>query len=394
MAATQLSRTTLDNLFSDGERPTGENFASAWLSFLHKGEDGLSYDGKNLVISSTVGITLGNPTGGPGGVPGTLRFNGTNVQYYDPGISDFKDIAGSGGAFLPVGGGVAHNGNVGIGTGAGGPTRRFEVPLNANTGVGQEVLLGNLVIHTGPAPKPGAYIGNNALALNPAGYALFQDSAGKTKINASNALNSGLSLAINDVDKLSITKDGDIQLTPTTSIAISGNVNIGSILPGQGRTVAITNLTTGGTGSPALTVNGDNSGLPTATAALVVNGGAQKLNGGLWGATSDERVKKDVRPFSEGLKKLLLFDPVIYKFNGKAGTVDNGIDYIGLIAQDVQKVMPELVISQFKKLNAEDTKDAEILTHDLSPLIFMFINAIKELNARLEKLEKSKKNEK
>jgi hypothetical protein len=158
--------------------------------------------------------------------------------------------------------------------------------------------------------------------------------------------------------------------------------------------MAITNITTGGTGSPALTLGGDNSGLPTATPALLVNGGAQKTNGGLWGGISDKRVKKDIRPFSEGLQKLLLFDPVVYKFNGKGGTVDNGADYIGLIAQDVKKVMPELVITQSKKLNAEDAKEEEVLTHDLSPLIFMFINAIKELNARIEKLEKLNKNEK
>ena len=397
MAAELKSRTTLNQLFNNGERPTGENFASAWLSFLHKNEDGLSYDGKNLVISSNTGIKLGNPAGGPGGTAGTLRFNGTHVQYYDPVINDFKDIAGSAGAFIPVGTGPAvafSGGNVGIGTASTVPTHRLEIPLNDNTDAGQEILLGKLVIHNGPAVKSGAYIGNNALATNPLGYALFQDGIGKTKINASNVLNSGLSLAINDVDKILITKDGDILLLPTTSIAVSGNVNIGSILPGQGHTLAITNVTAGGTGSPALTLNGDNTGSPTATPTLVVNGGAQKTNGGFWSATSDRRVKKEIRPFNDGLQKLLLLDPVIYKFNGKGGTIDNGIDYIGLIAQDVKKIMPELVISQFKKLNAEDTKEEEILTHDLSPVIFMFINAIKELNDRVEKLEKSKANAK
>ena len=397
MATTQLSRTTLDNLFSNGERPTGENFASAWLSFLHKGEDGLSYDGKNLVIASDKGITLGNPSGGPGGAPGTLRFNGTHVQYYDPGANDFKDIAGDAGAFVQVGAGPAvafSGGNVGIGTASTVPTHRLEIPLNDNTDAGQRILLGKLVIHNGPAAKSGAYVGNNALETNPVGYALFQDGVGKTKINATNALNSGLSLAINDVDKFLITKDGDIQLLPTTSIAVAGNVNIGSTLPGQGRRMTISNVTTGGTGSPTLTLNGDNSGIPGATATLVVNGVAQKPGGGDWGSTSDRRVKKEIRPFNEGLQKLLLFDPVYYKFNGKGGTIDNGRDYIGLIAQDVQEVMPELVTSQHIKLNAEDPEESDVLGHDLSPLTFMFINAVKELNERVEKLEKAKKNEK
>jgi len=370
--ADKLSRSTLKQLFSDGERPTGDDFESAWKSFLHKDEDGLSYDGKNLVISSNTGITLGNPAGGPGGKDGTLRFDGTHVQYYDPVSNDFKDIAGEAGVFLPVGAGAAFNGNVGIGTGSTVPTHRLEVPLNDNTDAGQQVLLGKLVIHNGPAAKSGAYIGNNALATNPKGYALFQDSVGKTKINAKKANNSQLSLAIDDVDKFVITKAGEIQLSPTSNITMNGNVTIGDIV--IGRTVTITNK------EPA--------------AALVVNGIAKKPGGGAWENTaSDRRVKKEIRPFNEGLQKLLLFDPVIYKFNGKGGTIDNGKDYIGLIAQDVKKIIPELVTSQNIKLNAEDTKDSEVLGHDLSPLTFMFINAIKEINNRVEKLEKAKKNE-
>ena len=250
-------------------------------------------------------------------------------------------------------------------------------------------------MHNGPAAKSGAYVGNNALAGNPLGYALFQSGSGRTKINAPNVLNSGLSLAIDDVDKILITRTGEIQLSPTTNITVNGNVNVGDEV--IGRRLTITNINTGNTGLPALTVTGDDdvAATPATTIpALVVNGIAQKTGGGFWGTTSDRRVKKEIRPYNEGLQKLLLFDPVVYKFNGKGGTIDNGRDYVGLIAQDVKKITPELIIPQFKKLNAGDTQEEEILTHDLSPIIFMFINAIKELNARIEKLEKTKKNEK
>jgi len=370
MAATQLSRTTLDNLFSDGERPTGENFASAWLSFLHKGEDGLSYDGKNLVIASDKGITLGNPAGGPGGAPGTLRFNGTRVQYYDPGVNDFKDIAGGAGAFLPVGAGPAVSfgtGNVGIGNypqPGPVPTHRLEVQLNANTDAGQEVLLGNLVIHNGPLATPGAYIGNNALATNAAGFALFQDSVGKTIINASNNLNSGLTLAINNVQRLFIGRDGNISLTPAASTAISGAVNIAG------------DVTIGSS---------------LVERSLTVFGTAAKSGSLVWTlAASDERVKKDIRPYKDGLDKLIQFKPVVYKYNGKAGIADNG-DNVGLIAQDVQKVAPEMVFSRKVKLNPDDEKDTDLLNYDFHNVLFMAINAFKELNARVEKLEKSKK---
>jgi hypothetical protein len=62
-----------------------------------------------------------------------------------------------------------------------------------------------------------------------------------------------------------------------------------------------------------------------------------------------------------------------------------------LIAQDVQKVAPEMVFSRLTKLNPEDKKEAELLNYDFHNILFMFINAFKELNARIEKLEKSKK---
>lgn len=383
--ATQLSRSTLKQLFGDGERPTGDNFASAWMSFLSQNDDQISYNAtnNNIELGANTGLVLGNPT--VGAIAGTLRFNsGTgSIQFYNGTV--FKDIAGGTGAFVPVGAGpaVAFNlGNVGIGTQAAVPTHVLEIPLGANTHAGQEILLGKLIVHNGTADD-GAYIGNNALATNPTGYALFQNSNGKTIINASSNAGSQLSLAINNVDKFVIANNG--------SMGIDGDVSIGSVF-GGGHILNVTNVTTGTTGFPALTLTGDTSGSATAIATLVVNGVAQKTNGGGWIATSDRRVKKEIRPFEEGLQKLLLFDPVVYKFNGKGGTIDNGKDYIGLIAQDVKKIMPELIITQHIKLLAEDNKESEVLGHDLSPLTFLFINAIKELATRVEKLEKSKKN--
>lgn len=360
--ATKLNRITLKKFFSDGERPTGDNFESAWKSFLNQTDDNISYNdtSNNIELGPNTGLVLGNPTVGV--TAGTLRFNSSTgfVQFYDG--TDFKDIASGAGAFVPVGAGPSvafSGGNVGIGTASTVPTHRLEIPLGDNTDAGQQILLGNLLIHKGPSTASGAYIGNT----NFGSYALFQDSVGTTKINASNSAGSQLSLAINDVDKFLITQDGDMVLTPSTSVAIRGEVNIGTKLAGH-----------------KLTINN------TAGTALVVNGVA--INTGGWATTSDRRVKKEIRPFNEGLQKLLLFDPVVYKFNGKGGTINNDKDYIGLIAQDVEKVMPELIMSQHIKLDTEDPEESDILGHDLSPLTFIFINSIKELNARLEKLEK------
>jgi hypothetical protein len=373
--ATKLNRPTLKQLFSDGERPTGDNFESAWMSFLNQNDDHISYNGtnNNIELGLNTGLVLGNPATGV--TPGTIRFNsGTGtVQFFDG--TSFKDIGGGGGAFQPVGAGPAvayAAGNVGIGTFvAPGPTHRLEIPLGNNTASNQQVLLGNLVVHNGPVAATGAYIGNNALAASAVGYALFQNSSGTTKVNASSQPGSQLSLAIDNVDKLLVTGDGDIVLSPTAGVSIQGGVNIGTPLSGK-----------------TLTVNNPN---PTAT-ALFVNGVASKTGSLVWAPpASDERIKKEVRPFKDGLDKIIKLKPVVYKYNGKGGIDDNGEDNVGLIAQDVQKVAPEMVFSRLTKLNPEDKKEAELLNYDFHNILFMFINAFKELNARIEKLEKSKK---
>ena len=83
--ATKLNRPTLKQLFSDGERPTGDNFESAWMSFLNQNDDHISYNGtnNNIEIGQTTGLVLGNPTVGV--TAGTLRYNtGTGtVQFHD-----------------------------------------------------------------------------------------------------------------------------------------------------------------------------------------------------------------------------------------------------------------------------------------------------------------------
>jgi hypothetical protein len=450
MAVQQQSRITLNNLFSDGQRPTGDNFASAWATFLSQKEDGLSFDGTNLVISPNVGLTLGHPAIDPARLPGpgTLRFYNNHVQYFDPVSAVFKNIVDDADAFVSVGdNAVAYSaGYVGIGAFGGAfapPQCLLEIKLGNIPDPGQKVLLGNLVIHNGTAITPGAYVANNDSPM----YALFQDANGTTKINASNAAKAQLSLAIDDVDKFVITNKGEIQLSPTTTIAMNGDVNVGAV--GNNHSMTITNVIAyGAKGSPALTVTGDQTPVPAAgplpVAALAVNGytkltgdvtvtGNLVINGnfgvngyaisngppGGWDKVpqgdkfstssdkavdtnillildvlSDRRVKKEIRPFNKGLQKLLLFDPFVYKFNGKGGTMDDGKDHIGLIAQDVKKVMPELVVSRNVKLNPEDTEETEVLGLDLRPLNFMVINAIKELNKRVEKLEKTKTNEK
>jgi hypothetical protein len=62
--------------------------------------------------------------------------------------------------------------------------------------------------------------------------------------------------------------------------------------------------------------------------------------------------------------------------------------YVGIIAQDIQTVLPETVTSHRDKLNAYDSVDTDILDFDAHSLTFILINAVKELNAKIDSLNR------
>jgi trimeric autotransporter adhesin len=117
-------------------------------------------------------------------------------------------------------------------------------------------------------------------------------------------------------------------------------------------------------------------GIGTATPSykLEVNGGAGKPGGGSWSNASDRRLKQKVRDYSAGLADLLRIRPVRYQYNELSG-YDTSIEYVGVIAQELQEIAPDMV-STFTK------DDREYLAVDNSAMTYMLINAVKELAAQ------------
>jgi Chaperone of endosialidase len=354
MAATEMTRNQLKLQFQDGDRPSGEDFESAWLSCVNKIDDNIKRDANGNLELGFTGIKI-NDT--PSGNAGTLRFNAGQLQFHD-GVS-FKSLSsGSSSPFVIIAGSdIGYSlGNVGINTAAVAPTHRLEVNIAANTGASQRVKLGNLIVHNGTAGTA-AVLCNAAVVNTAAAFALSQDSLGQTTLNSA----TDLFLNQNNVNRLMIFSSGNVQIAPVTSLTITGHTIIGSnVLPALNRN---------------LTVNGE--------AFKLVAGGFQAI-------ASDERIKKDIRPYMHGLKQVLAFKPVSFKFNGKAGTPDDGKDYIGFIAQDVQKVAPDLIFSRRLRMDENDQEETELLNYDVGPVTFILVNAIQELNERLEKIEKKK----
>ncbi len=119
---------------------------------------------------------------------------------------------------------------------------------------------------------------------------------------------------------------------------------------------------------------------------LHVNGRATSSYSSAFTVTSDERVKKNIADYNKGLVEILQVQPKSYSFNGKANTIE-GVESIGVLAQEIKEVFPETVGTANKKLNPEDEQETELYTVDISPVTYALINAVKELNAKVEALE-------
>jgi len=117
---------------------------------------------------------------------------------------------------------------------------------------------------------------------------------------------------------------------------------------------------------------------------FVTDGQAYKPGGGLWAALSDARLKEDIHPYTRGLAELRALRPVRYKYKKEYWAAGDR-HFTGLIAQEVQDVVPEMVHPyQFQAIG---DKLLDVLAVDPSDLTYMLINAVKELDAENQQLK-------
>jgi hypothetical protein len=128
-----------------------------------------------------------------------------------------------------------------------------------------------------------------------------------------------------------------------------------------------------------------NVGIGTTTPdfLLEVDGDAAKPGGGDWSNSSDRRLKKDVKPFMDGLKKVQEIDPVMYHYNALSG-YDTTIAYVGVIAQELREIAPYMV-------GTYEMAGEEYLKVNASAMTYMLINAVKEQQDLIDKLNNSLK---
>jgi hypothetical protein len=88
--------------------------------------------------------------------------------------------------------------------------------------------------------------------------------------------------------------------------------------------------------------------------------------GNSWGSFSDERLKTDLIPIDDGLNKILM----LRALTGRFKTDEEGKSRSFLIAQDVQKVLPEAVY--------DDKSEDKILSLQYTDVIPLLVKAIQE----------------
>ncbi|WP_176955899.1 tail fiber domain-containing protein [Catalinimonas alkaloidigena] len=110
---------------------------------------------------------------------------------------------------------------------------------------------------------------------------------------------------------------------------------------------------------------------------------AAKPGSNVWTVASDRRLKEDIRPFEDGLRIIQQIHPVRYRYNGKAG-LSTEEEYIGIIAQEVQEIAPYMV-GAFTHQDSSGTPET-YLDFDGGAMVYLLINAVKELKAEVESL--------
>lgn len=99
------------------------------------------------------------------------------------------------------------------------------------------------------------------------------------------------------------------------------------------------------------------------------------LGSGPCGFPSDLRLKEGVRPLVYGLEEVMALDPVRFRYKTSEG------EHIGLIAQDVLKVIPEAVFD-------DPATKTDLLSIRYEELVPVLIRAIQEQQAMIEELRR------
>jgi len=194
---------------------------------------------------------------------------------------------------------------------------------------------------------------------------------------------------------MSLEPTGEVGIGDYTNSTQQANLEVKSESNNNGDPVfqVRKNASASGRGDLVMTANDDGQvgiGLNNPSAELeVTTDDPIKATGGDWAGASDERLKKNINNYKDGLKELMEIRPVWYQFNSKMDHLNSDEKHVGVIAQETKEIAPYMVEKSYKV----DGKSYYSLNS--TAFTYMLINAVqeqqKELEGKDEQIEKLQK---
>jgi hypothetical protein len=175
-------------------------------------------------------------------------------------------------------------------------------------------------------------------------------------------------------------------LTSTTnySTGIKTRLNAEGVISGSSQiTRTLQQITdTGASTSTAITITNATASTDKTTGAFIVTGGigvSGDINAGgdiVAFASSDIRLKNNIKPIESPLEKISKINGCEFEWNDELQSIYSGKDY-GVIAQEIEEVFPELV----------QTRENGYKAVKYDKLVSVLIEGIKELTKQVEYLK-------
>lgn len=119
----------------------------------------------------------------------------------------------------------------------------------------------------------------------------------------------------------------------------------------------------------------------------IYNSAAYKPGGGSWVDPSDARIKEVTGDYARGLDDLLKLSPKRFRYLANNDMTKNATEreFVGFVAQEVEQAWPSMVEKGDGEVDGKKVSDLRFI--DTNELTYATLNAIRELNERLARLE-------
>jgi hypothetical protein len=313
--------------------------------------------GFNALDSNTLGV--GNTAIGSSALAGNDTGSdntATGVNALQTNSSGFNNTATGIGALMRNTTGIEN-------TATGAAALQNNTTGNNNTATGEGALIANTTGHDNTATGGTALNGNTIGFNNTASgvSALVHNTSGSTNTAIGFAALSNNTFGSNNI---SVGQSAGANLTTG-----NGNIDIGNRgVAGESRTIRIG---TQGTQSTTFMAGISGATVPTGIAVIVDS------SGHLGTTTSSARFKEAVKPMDKASEAILVLRPVTFRYKHELDPA--GVPQFGLVAEEVEKVNPDLV--------ARDA-DGKPYTVRYEAVNAMLLNEFLKEHTKVEQLEK------